>query len=122
MKLFLFASIFSFGVFAGAAKPVDPCVLQKIKMQEVELSSANISNINTTATEEGGPYKRKVLKCKNTDCAVVSENKVVRKYMPEHPDADLQGFVKFPKIDLAAEIKNLNAATAAYYSAKARCE
>ena len=122
MKSLLVVFIFSFGVFAGAAKPTDPCVIQKIKLQEVELASANISNINTTATEEGGPYKRKVLKCKYAECSVIAENKVVRKYMPEHPDADVKGYVAFPKIDVASEIKALNAATAAYYSAKARCE
>jgi flagellar basal-body rod protein FlgC len=122
MKAVIYVIVLTFGVFAHAAKPADPCVIQKIKLQEAELTAANISNINTTSTEEGGPYKRKLLKCSGGDCSVVAENKVVRKYMPEHPDADVNGYVKFPKIDLAAEIKNLNAATAAYYSAKARCE
>ena len=122
MKSLVFSSIFLFCVAGHATKSSDPCVVQKIKLQEAELRSANISNINTTSTEEGGPYKRKLLKCKNGDCAIVAENRIVRKYMPEHPDADINGIVKFPKIDLAAEIKALNDATAAYYSAKARCE
>ncbi len=122
MKWFAFASFFSFCVAGFSANSSDPCAVQKIKLQEAEISSANISNINTTSTEEGGPYKRKVLKCKNGDCSVITENKVVRKHMPEHPDADINGYVKFPRIDLAAEIRTLNLATAAYYSAKARCE
>lgn len=122
MKVFIFMTVFICGTFILAANAADPCILQKIKLQEEEISSANISNINTTSTDEGGPYKRRVLKCKGDNCSVVAENKVVRKHMPEHPDADVNGIVRFPKIDLVAEIRSLNAATAAYYSAKARCE
>ena len=63
-----------------------------------------------------------ILKCKNGDCSVVAESKTVKKYMPEHPDANIDGYVFFPKIDVRAEMKAMLNASAAYDNARVKCE
>lgn len=100
--------------------------------------SSNIANINTTQTPEGGPYRRKdvvfesmpdarnfgeILTSTNpksnmqrvqvTD--VVSDLKApLMKYDPEHPDANPEGYVAFPNINLMEEMTNMIQATRAY--------
>jgi flagellar basal body rod protein FlgC len=125
MKVFL-ALIFMSGLgFAATgskkAKHIDPCEVAKIKEQEINLIAENISNINTTSTETGGPYQRKFMKCKGAACKVVAETKTIRKYMPDHIDADTEGYVQFPKIDANSEISSMLRASAEFESAKIRC-
>ena len=100
--------------------------------------SSNIANINTTQTPEGGPYRRKdvvfeampdarnfgeILTSTNpksnmqrvqvTD--VVSDLKApLMKYDPDHPDANPEGYVAFPNINLMEEMTNMIQATRAY--------
>lgn len=125
MKLFLALIFMSSLAFAATGskttKRADPCELAKIKEQEINLIAENISNINTTNTETGGPYRRKVMKCKGAECQVVAETKTVRKYMPDHIDADTEGYVQFPKIDANSEMSSMLRASAEFESAKIRC-
>lgn len=100
--------------------------------------SSNIANINTTQTPEGGPYRRKdvvfeampdaknfgeILTSTNpkanlqrvqvTD--VVSDLKApLMKYDPDHPDANPEGYVAYPNINLMEEMTNMLQATRAY--------
>tara|TARA_B110001454_G_scaffold219179_1_gene250816 strand:+ start:105390 stop:105833 length:444 start_codon:yes stop_codon:yes gene_type:complete len=100
--------------------------------------SSNIANINTTQTPEGGPYRRKdvvfeampdarnfgeILTSSNpksnmqrvqvTD--VVSDLKApLMKYDPDHPDANPEGYVAYPNINLMEEMTNMIQATRAY--------
>lgn len=100
--------------------------------------SSNIANINTTQTPEGGPYRRKdvvfeampdarnfgeILTSSNpksnmqrvqvTD--VVSDLKApLMKYDPDHPDANPEGYVAYPNINLMEEMTNMLQATRAY--------
>jgi flagellar basal-body rod protein FlgC len=85
----------------------------------------NLSNVNTTRTPEGGPYKRQdvVLAAKGNAEAgggvkVVSiseDNSPPRLvYDPQHPDADASGYVSMPNINLITEMVNMIAATRAY--------
>jgi len=100
--------------------------------------SSNIANINTTQTPEGGPYRRKdvvfeampdarnfgeILTTTNpksnmqrvqvTD--VVSDLKApLMKYDPDHPDANPEGYVAYPNINLMEEMTNMIQATRAY--------
>ena len=100
--------------------------------------SSNIANINTTQTPEGGPYRRKdvvfeampdarnfgeILTSTNpksnmqrvqvTD--VLSDLKApLMKYEPEHPDANPEGYVAYPNINLMEEMTNMIQATRAY--------
>ncbi len=100
--------------------------------------SSNIANINTTQTPEGGAYRRKdvvfesmpdaknfgeILTSTNpkanmqrvqvTD--IVSDTKApLLKYDPDHPDANPEGYVAYPNINLMEEMTNMIQATRAY--------
>ncbi|PWU16145.1 MAG: flagellar basal body rod protein FlgC [Bdellovibrio sp.] len=100
--------------------------------------SSNIANINTTRTDEGGPYRRKdvvfestpdvrnfgeilsarspraeVQKVLATD--VVPDMKApLLKYEPNHPDANDEGYVAYPNINMMEEMTNMIQATRAY--------
>ncbi len=99
--------------------------------------SSNIANINTTRTPEGGPYRRKdvifeampdfrsfgeMLKVKpdeNLQRVQVSDVTVDRrapimKYEPDHPDANPEGWVAYPNVNLMEEMTNMIQATRAY--------
>src|SRR5687768_6400940 len=90
--------------------------------------SSNLANINTTQTPEGGPYRRKDVVFEsmpdaksfgeiimNTDpkasfqrvqiSDVVSDRKPpLLKYEPDHPDANPEGYVAYPNINLMEEM------------------
>ena len=99
--------------------------------------SSNIANINTTRTPEGGPYRRKdvlfeampeqksfgeILHTevdRNINRVQVSDVTVDRKapmmkYEPNHPDANEEGYVGYPNINLMEEMTNMIQATRAY--------
>ena len=106
----------------------------------LDVTANNIANIETTRTEDGGPYRRKmvILEAKEPSFQKVFENtlheqqvytegKGVRVsaviedetelrpvYDPEHPDADAEGYVMMPNIDLVKETADAMAATQAY--------
>jgi flagellar basal-body rod protein FlgC len=99
--------------------------------------SSNIANINTTSTPEGGPYRRKdvvfesmpetrnfgeILTAepdKNLQRVQVTDVSVDRgapllKYEPNHPDADENGYVAYPNINMMEEMTNMIQATRSY--------
>jgi flagellar basal-body rod protein FlgC len=106
----------------------------------LDVVSENITNINTTRTEEGGAYRRKMVVFKavddsasfsstlnsvsnrghETDGGVVvteiveddSELKLV--YDPDNPDANEEGYVEMPNVTLVQEIADAMAASQAY--------
>ncbi|WP_227767254.1 flagellar basal body rod protein FlgC [Zhaonella formicivorans] len=98
----------------------------------MDLISSNIANINTTRTAEGGPYRRKVAvfaeqleqalgsrqgyRGKGVQVAAIvqdnSPDKLV--YDPSHPDADPQGYVHLPNINIVTEMVDLITATRSY--------
>ncbi len=108
---------------------------QKTRMNTI---SSNIANINTTRTPEGGAYRRKdvifeampevkdfseilgttspradMQRVQVTD--VISDTKApLMKYEPEHPDANPDGYVAYPNINLMEEMTNMIQATRAY--------
>ncbi len=107
---------------------------QRTRMNTI---SSNIANINTTRTPEGGPYRRKdvVLESipqgktfgdilmsqpdRNVQRVQVTDIHVDRgaplmKYEPDHPDANPDGYVAYPNINLMEEMANMIQATRAY--------
>lgn len=98
--------------------------------QWLELTANNITNMNTTRTEEGGPYHRQTLQleAKNSfddlfDKQVgdgVKVSKVVTDktenlvYDPQNVDANEEGYVRFPAINLAAEMTDMMQAQRSY--------
>jgi flagellar basal-body rod protein FlgC len=106
---------------------------QRMRMNTI---SSNIANINTTQTPEGGPYRRKDVvfeaipdqknfgdillnKGDQPDRVQVADVHVDRKapmlkYEPDHPDANAEGYVAYPNINLMEEMTNMIQATRAY--------
>ena len=109
---------------------------QRLRMN---LISANLANINTTRTKEGGPYRRKdpvfaarvaaretsfhemLVNRRNEllkEVAVVEivedPRPPIQKYDPMHPDADGYGYVSMPNINLMEEMVNMISATRSY--------
>ena len=107
---------------------------QRLRMNTI---SSNIANINTTRTPEGGPYRRKdvvfesmpdarnfgemVTTPPNADLQrvqvtdVLSDDKAIDlRYEPDHPDANAEGMVAYPKINLMEEMANMIQATRGY--------
>lgn len=101
----------------------------------------NIANVNTTRTAEGGPFKRQlvVFAQKNEPATgtnganpldggngaasragvevvgVVNDPSPDRLvYDPSHPDADAQGYVHMPNIEVVKEMVDMMAASRAY--------
>ncbi len=100
--------------------------------------SSNMANINTTRTPEGGPYRRKDVileampETKNfgeilgvnspqsdmqrvqvTD--VVSDRRApILKLQPDHPDANEDGYVAYPNINVMEEMTNMIQAQRSY--------
>lgn len=100
--------------------------------------SSNLANINTTQTPEGGPYRRKDVVFQAMPDAknfgeifssadpkgsmqrvqvvdVTSDTKApLMKHQPNHPDANADGFVAYPNINMMEEMTNMIQASRAY--------
>ena len=108
---------------------------QRARMNAI---SSNIANINTTQSPEGGPYRRKDVVFESMPEArnfgeilmktdprsdfqrvqvadVVSDKKApILKYEPDHPDANADGYVAYPNINLMEEMTNMIQASRGY--------
>lgn len=100
--------------------------------------SSNIANVNTTRTPEGGPYRKKdvvleampdvknfgdILSARSPQSEVqkvlVTDirsdmSAPLLKYEPNHPDANEEGYVAYPNVNLMEEMVNMIQATRAY--------
>lgn len=95
--------------------------LERLKLDTI---SSNIANVNTTRTEEGGPYQKKTvvfeesLMQKTSDLAgsinqksfgvratgIEASDEIVIEYNPTHPDADELGYVTKSNVNMADEM------------------
>jgi flagellar basal-body rod protein FlgC len=101
--------------------------------KRMDIIASNLSNIETTRTKEGGPYRRKmvVMSTKEMDSnfddvfnnsvkgvqidQIVEDKTPFKKvYNPAHPDADKDGYVLKPNVDLVVETTNLMMAKRAF--------
>jgi flagellar basal-body rod protein FlgC len=106
--------------------------------QRLDIIAENIANINTTRTEGGGAYQRKMVVFQpieqqdfrsvlsrtakeSTQKGGVQITQVVEDerefkavYDPEHPDADADGYVMMPNVDLIKETVDSMSATRSY--------
>jgi len=93
----------------------------------MDIISQNLANVNTTRTEDGGPYRRKVPIFAERFEATKKDIKGVRVerieeddlpprmvYQPEHPDADEEGYVAYPNVNVVREMTDMMTATRAY--------
>ena len=109
---------------------------QRLRM---DIISDNIANVNTTRTDDGGPYRRKVpvFEAKEDSFASTLHNKMgkdsrnvnggvrVRKiaedpspfrmvHNPQHPDANQKGYVAKPNVNITTEMVDMIDASRAY--------
>lgn len=104
----------------------------------MDLISENIANANTTRTPSGTPYRRKVAVFRaqeansfeqmlnnakglqtlgqGVEVAAITEDlsPFRKEYNPDHPDADAEGFVNLPNVEIVNEMINLISASRAY--------
>ena len=97
----------------------------------MDVISENVANVTTTRTEDGTPYTRKIVSFQekqvtpfskvlnNTREALIGNgvkvNRVaedttsdyIMKYEPSHPDADENGYVSYPNVNIITEMTNL---------------
>lgn len=112
-------------VFSGMRISASGLSAERMRMDVV---SANVANVKTTRTDDGGAYKRKIANfAENYDeklgmlgvktVSIEEDKSPLRKlYEPNHPDADEQGYVEYPNVDLLVEMSDLITASRAYES------
>ena len=91
--------------------------------KQMQVISSNIANARTTDAGQGEPYRRLEAIFKTEDdgiCGVALDR--IKKDMgdfykifdPGNPEADSQGYVAMPNVNLPTEMINLNIATRVY--------
>uniref|UniRef100_A0A7C5V2Y7 Flagellar basal body rod protein FlgB n=1 Tax=Caldicellulosiruptor owensensis TaxID=55205 RepID=A0A7C5V2Y7_9FIRM len=109
---------------------------QRVRMDVI---AQNIANANTTRTENGQPYRRKIVvfeerkqnfsqilnqKIEQIQAsssggvrvkAILEDPSPFKKvYDPAHPDADPNGYVNYPNVDIVTEMVNMIEASRSY--------
>ena len=101
----------------------------------MEIIASNLANMNTTRTEQGGPYRRKIPvfgeKLLDFSEALTTAQKNLsggievkeivedpapfqKVFNPGHPDADSDGFVALPNVDVPEQMVDMMSASRAY--------
>jgi flagellar basal-body rod protein FlgC len=110
---------------------------QRFRMDTI---AQNIANLNTTRTENGEPYRRKIVTFQEKRLNPVAFNDTLESYQrafkgngvrvtnvyqdtstdfimaydPSHPDADENGYVRYPNVNTVEEMTNLIDSSRAY--------
>lgn len=103
--------------------------------RRLEVISSNLANAESTRTREGGPYRRKDVIFETTPVAaaleeptnfaeiyqgvkigkIVMDQTPLRKvFEPQHPDADIDGYVLYPNVNGVSEMVNMLSALRSY--------
>lgn len=94
---------------------------QRVRLQAV---ASNMANARSTRTEEGGPYQRKLtvfeaqsdqfgtaldqaMSTVQVRDVVESEEPPILHYDPGHPDADDEGYVAYPNVNILEEMVDM---------------
>ncbi len=104
----------------------------------MNIISMNMANVNTTRTKDGGPYRRKItiheaVPFKDRLIRAAHDARVAREesgvkvvaiedsqdalrmvYDPSHPDANADGYVAYPNVNIVTEMVNMMTAVRAY--------
>ena len=99
----------------------------KVQAQRLKVIAQNMANADSISAEPGGdPYRRQVVTFQNyvdqeTGAEMVKVGKVThdmspfeKKYDPNHPGADAQGYVKLPNVNTLVEMMDMKEAQRAY--------
>ena len=104
-----------------------------------DIIAENVANVNTTRTEDGTPYRRKIVTfaekdlnsfgnmlaktsrriyggdgVKVTKVAEDDTTDFIMKYDPSHPDADENGYVTYPNVNVVQEMTDMIDASRSY--------
>jgi len=101
--------------------------------KRMDIIASNLANIETTRTEKGGPYRRKMVVMRTAemdqdfdtifnsnvkgvqiDDIVEDQTPFKKVYNPSHPDADGNGYLYKPNVDLIVETTNMLMARRAF--------
>lgn len=126
------------GYFSALNISASALTAQRLRM---DIISENIANVNTTRTEDGTPYRRKtvIFEAVNGNnpfssylsdasrrlsgnseggvrvAAIIEDQSPFKSvYDPGNPDADENGMVQMPNVDVVTEMVNLISASRAY--------
>ena len=108
----------------------------------MDVIAENIANVSTTRTEDGTPYRRKIVTfeekqlkagvpsfrhilkdstaaymgngVKVTKVSEDTDTDFIMEYDPSHPDADENGYVSYPNVNTVTEMTNLIDASRSY--------
>lgn len=124
-------------LFSSMRASASGLTAQRLKMDVI---AGNIANATTTRTEDGGPYRRKevIFRERLSEAmeglgprralgalsrrsggvevaAVVTDNSPLKMiYDPGHPDANQDGYVAMPNVDIVREMVDMISASRAY--------
>ena len=103
-----------------------------------DIIAENIANVNSTSTPDGGPYRRKIVTFSEREVTPFSqfysasknalvgngvkvtkvtedyETDFIMEYDPSNPDADENGYVSYPNVNVVTEMTNMIDASRAY--------
>jgi len=100
--------------------------------KRLDIIAANLANIETTRTQKGGPYRRKMVvmstkriksfdRVLNSQADGVKIDEVIedkspfkKVFNPSHPDANEEGYLYKPNVDLVVEMTNMVMAKRAF--------
>ena len=104
----------------------------------LDVISENVANVNTTRDSDGNPYRRKIVTFAEKEVTPFSkvlnntreaylgngvkvfslkedtESDFIMKYDPAHPDADENGYVSYPNVNIVTEMTNMIDASRSY--------
>lgn len=118
------------GIFSAMEVAASGLTAERSRMNTV---ASNLANARTTRTEEGGPYKRIDPIFRAQPAATSATDPVMRAirkvevqgmredpapgqlvYDPGHPDANPEGYVELPNVNVVTEMVNMMTASRAY--------
>lgn len=101
--------------------------------KRMDIIASNLANLETTRTDKGGPYRRKMVVMRSKSMAgsfrnilgrqiegvqieqiVEDQSPFKRVFNPSHPDADKDGYLLKPNIELIVETTNMLMARRAF--------
>jgi flagellar basal-body rod protein FlgC len=119
-------------IFSAFRITTSALTAQRLRMDVI---ANNVANVETTRTSEGGPYQRQqvvfaadqpgsgvafspapesVGRGVLVKAILTDDSPGHRVYDPDHPDADEEGFVTYPNVNVVTEMTDMLSATRSY--------
>jgi flagellar basal-body rod protein FlgC len=119
------------GVFSAIEISASGLTAERTRMNTI---ASNLANAQTTRTAQGGPYKRvdpvfeaialdkmRALTPSERSVSMVHVTQIAQDprpghmvYSPGHPDANAEGYLEYPNVNIVEEMVNMITASRAY--------